>query len=172
MDACNFDWELASKFVPLVTIFITIGMGFVGYYLWHKQKGKEVLANESKDALLSMISIEKINNTIANLLSTSNPDDQKIDELIKEYSNQCSELNKKYDFIKEIKEDKGDLEKFFNKFERTRVGLIIKYEALLKNEKNYDRKVILRLAQEAKKTHLDVSNEIKKILIKYVKYKI
>lgn len=172
MDVCSLDWEFILKLIPLVNGLITIAVAILVIWVWHYQKGKEVLANECKDAILSMISIEKLNNTIANLLSTTNPDEQRIAELIKEYSNQCNELNKKYDFIKEIKEDKGVLENVFNKFERTRVGLIVKYHALLKNEKNYDREVIFKLAQESKETHLQVSNEIKKILIKYVRYKI
>jgi hypothetical protein len=171
MDACSFDWELASKFIPLVTGIITIGVAGFVYYVWHKQKEKEVIANEAKDTILDMISIEKTNNKIANLLSTSNPNNEVIEKLIGEYSNQCNELNHKLDFIKEILNDDKNLENVFNKFERTRVGLIVRYTALLKNEKNNDRETILMLAQQGGRTHLEVSKEIKKILIDYVKYK-
>lgn len=51
MNGCEIDWEVASKFVPLITPIISICIAIFVYLAWHRQKGKEVLANEAKEAL-------------------------------------------------------------------------------------------------------------------------
>lgn len=153
------------------TMFATIALLYT-FNSWRDQKVSEILSNEAKDTILVMIKIEKLNNKIANLLSTSNPNNNEIDNLITQYSIQCNDLIEKYDFLKELIKDNNELENIFNKFERTRVHLICKYTRLLENKRNYDRKIILSLAQEGKVTYLKLSKEIKEILIEYVKYKI
>lgn len=153
------------------TMFATIALLYT-FNSWRDQKVSEILSNEAKDTILVMIKIEKLNNKIANLLSTSNPNNNEIDNLITQYNIQCNDLIEKYDFLKELIKDNNELENIFNKFERTRVYLICKYTRLLENKRNYDRKIILSLAQEGKVTYLKLSKEIKEILIEYVKYKI
>jgi hypothetical protein len=64
MVACSFDWELASKFIPLVTGFITIGVAGFVYWVWHKQKGKEVIANEAKELIKNLLELSLINRSI------------------------------------------------------------------------------------------------------------
>lgn len=59
MDSCNFDWELASKFIPLITGLIPIGITWFLYYQWHNQKEKEVIANDCKDLWLKLDNLEK-----------------------------------------------------------------------------------------------------------------
>ncbi|MDM1248089.1 hypothetical protein HX005_11870 [Acinetobacter sp. R933-2] len=44
MDICSFNWELASKFIPLIAPAIALYI----FNQWNKQKGKEVVANECK----------------------------------------------------------------------------------------------------------------------------
>lgn len=69
MDVCSFNWELASKFVPLVTPIVSIGIAWFVYYQWHGQKGKEVIANECKDGIKIILESCKLLNDIRNDLS-------------------------------------------------------------------------------------------------------
>lgn len=48
MDACVANWDLLYKFFQTS---ITVGIAIVIYILWHRQKAKEVLANESKEVI-------------------------------------------------------------------------------------------------------------------------
>lgn len=60
MDVCSFNWELASKFVPLVTPIISIGLAIFVYRIWHKQKGKEVIANEAKEFIIKLAKLQSL----------------------------------------------------------------------------------------------------------------
>lgn len=64
MDACSFNWELASKFVPLVTAIVSILIACFVYWAWHQQKGKEVIANEAKEAIKDFL---ELGNKISNI---------------------------------------------------------------------------------------------------------
>lgn len=52
MDICSFDWELASKFIPLINTICTIIIAIVVYKIWHKQKEKEYLSKIANDLIL------------------------------------------------------------------------------------------------------------------------
>lgn len=52
MDICSFDWELASKFIPLINTICTIIIAIVVYKVWHKQKEKEYLSKIANDLIL------------------------------------------------------------------------------------------------------------------------
>lgn len=68
MEVCSFDWELASKFIPLITAIISIFIAGFVYWAWHNQKGKEVIANEAKEAIKEFLEFgSKINKTNQNL---------------------------------------------------------------------------------------------------------
>lgn len=60
MDVCSFNWELAFKFVPLVTPIISIGLAIFVYRIWHKQKGKEVIANEAKEFIIKLAKLQSL----------------------------------------------------------------------------------------------------------------
>ena len=68
MEVCSFNWELASKFIPLVTGIITICVAVFVYHVWHKQKGKEVIANEAKEAIKELLELLNIHMKIFLLL--------------------------------------------------------------------------------------------------------
>ncbi|MDO6643820.1 MULTISPECIES: hypothetical protein [Acinetobacter] len=57
MDICSFDFNLASKFIPLVTPIVAICI----FKKWKKQKGSEVIANESKEAIKDLLELSVIN---------------------------------------------------------------------------------------------------------------
>ena len=64
MDACSFNWELASKFIPLVTGLITIGVAGFVYRVWHRQKGKEVVSKEAQSYLVKLAELQKLQSKI------------------------------------------------------------------------------------------------------------
>lgn len=64
MGACSFDWELASKFIPVITGIIAIGVAIFVYWAWHKQKGKEVVANEAKAYLIKLAELQNLQSKI------------------------------------------------------------------------------------------------------------
>lgn len=60
MDICSFDFDLATKFIPLITPIVAI---FI-FRKWRKQKGSEVIANESKEAIKDLLELSVINQNI------------------------------------------------------------------------------------------------------------
>lgn len=62
MNYCYFDWNLASKFIPFITSLITIIIALFVYHYWHKQKAKEVMANEAKQCIKDLLEMIKIIN--------------------------------------------------------------------------------------------------------------
>lgn len=60
MDICSFDFDLASKFIPLITPIVAICI----FKMWKKQKGSEVIANESKEAIKDLLELSVINQNI------------------------------------------------------------------------------------------------------------
>lgn len=60
MDACSINWDLVSKFIPLVTGLISIGIAIFVYKVWHKQKEKEVFANEAKILLGNLFELDAL----------------------------------------------------------------------------------------------------------------
>jgi len=66
MTSCEFDWELASKFIPLISSITTILVAIFVYKIWHKQKEKEVIATEAKSIIMEMFELNKIFSDIFN----------------------------------------------------------------------------------------------------------
>jgi len=60
VNAFGFDWELASKFIPLINGVITFLVTVFLYNRWHRQKGKEVIANEAKQYIYYITELDKI----------------------------------------------------------------------------------------------------------------
>ena len=56
MDVCSIDWQLVSKFTPLLTPIVAL---FI-FRQWNKQKGTEVIANEAKLLTYDLLDIKKI----------------------------------------------------------------------------------------------------------------
>ncbi|MFL9532747.1 hypothetical protein ACKEPO_13740, partial [Acinetobacter baumannii] len=57
MDYCSSNLDISIKFLQLlVPICIT---GFV-YYIWHKQKSKELLSLEAKNLIMEFFELNKI----------------------------------------------------------------------------------------------------------------
>ncbi|MDS7965625.1 hypothetical protein RMB12_01050 [Acinetobacter sp. V117_2] len=69
MDACSFNWELASKFIPLITGLVPIGITWFLYHQWHTQKQKEVIANECKDLWYKLDDLEKSYKRLGEIMS-------------------------------------------------------------------------------------------------------
>lgn len=101
MDVCIWDWDVASKYIPLV---IAGGV----YLLWHKQKGKEVIANEAKQYMyylnkLQSLQIE-IHSTYRNLLINNRTlnrlmVDPVLEALINEYKSIKSQMSNSGNFL-------------------------------------------------------------------------
>lgn len=73
---CNIDWELLSKYIPLITGLVPVGITWFIYTKWHDQKGKEVISNFSKDLLLKDIEI------YSNICKFSDENDEdKVDDI-------------------------------------------------------------------------------------------
>lgn len=68
MEICSFDFDLASKFIPLITPIVAIYI----FKKWNKQKGSEVIANESKEAIKDLLELSVINLNIVFEGSRSN----------------------------------------------------------------------------------------------------
>ncbi|KQD11368.1 hypothetical protein APD05_11805 [Acinetobacter nosocomialis] len=60
MSFCSFNWELASKFVPLITPIVSVALATFVYRIWHKQKGKEVVANEAKEFIIKLAKLQSL----------------------------------------------------------------------------------------------------------------
>ncbi|EXH22887.1 hypothetical protein Q5M48_01390 [Acinetobacter nosocomialis] len=90
MDVCSFNWELASKFVPLVTPIISIGLAIFVYRIWHKQKGKEVIANEAKEFIIKLAELQSLQMEV-------------ISSIHKEHFNK-----EKFEKFKEVKKELSD----------------------------------------------------------------
>jgi hypothetical protein len=82
--ACVVDWELASKFVPLIAVIISIGIAGFVYWAWHKQKGKEVIANEAKEAIKELLELLNIHMKLINKIRISCDIDNTVHEKITE----------------------------------------------------------------------------------------
>ncbi|HAV5075560.1 TPA: hypothetical protein JI034_13985 [Acinetobacter baumannii] len=67
MTSCEFDWELASKFIPLISSITTIFVAYLVYKIWHKQKEKEVIATEAKSIIMELFELNKIFSDLINL---------------------------------------------------------------------------------------------------------
>lgn len=57
MEVCSINWELVSKFIPLITGIVPIGITWFLYEKWHDQKGKEVISSFSKELILKDIEV-------------------------------------------------------------------------------------------------------------------
>ncbi|ARG16054.1 hypothetical protein B7L44_05290 [Acinetobacter nosocomialis] len=60
MTYCYLNWDLASKFIPLISSITTVLVAFFVYKIWHKQKEKEVIATEAKSIIMEIFELNKI----------------------------------------------------------------------------------------------------------------
>lgn len=101
MEDCSWNWEIASKYIPLI---IALGV----YFLWYRQKGKEVVAGEAKQymsylnrlqsmqpRISSAITDELDVNRIRNSLMTV----PEVDRLINEYNSIVVQMSDSGNFI-------------------------------------------------------------------------
>ncbi|AMM30262.1 hypothetical protein [Acinetobacter pittii] len=80
MEVCSFNWELASKFVPLVTPIISIGLAIFVYRIWHKQKGKEVIANEAKEFIIKLAELQSLQMEVISSINKKRFDKEKFEK--------------------------------------------------------------------------------------------
>lgn len=95
MEVCSFNWELASKFVPLVTPVVSIFLAIFVYRVWHTQKGKEVIANQAKESIIQLTKLDNLHKEIFNGIRKEELDPKKIQEfnaLHKEFSDSSTFL--------------------------------------------------------------------------------
>jgi hypothetical protein len=57
MDVYNWDWELVSKFIPIINPIVTAIIAIAVYKIWHKQKEKESLAKVANELILEDMKI-------------------------------------------------------------------------------------------------------------------
>lgn len=165
MDVCVVDgWETFKGWTPYI-------MGIVVYWIWHKQKGKEVIANEAKSIILKIIEVEKLNNSISNKIAYMNEktNTKLLKDEILEFQYKTDDLHRDFDFIYEIIKNK-DIKKVLDKYLAQSTLSIVRYNALLKSEisKENKRDVAIGLQRE----YINCGIKIKKYLMKYILYKL
>ncbi|MCU4575697.1 hypothetical protein KTJ03_20065 [Acinetobacter nosocomialis] len=72
MSFCSFNWELASKFVPLITPIVSVALATFVYRIWHKQKGKEVVANEAKEFIIKLAKLQSLQMEVIKSINVEN----------------------------------------------------------------------------------------------------
>lgn len=97
MELCAIDWNLASKFVPLVTPIVSVFLAFFVYFVWHKQKRKEVIANEAKSL---MVDLFKLNEHIQDIFTCNFKNNEKFEEGFYEYKKLAYTVKSKLFFIR------------------------------------------------------------------------
>lgn len=171
MDVCSWDWELASKFIPLINGLATIGVAVFVYHFWHKQKGKEVVANEAKNTILAIIEVEKLNNSITNYIAYKNTEEnkKKIKEMINEFQYKTDSLHEKFDFLNEIIKDNEDIKLILDRYLSQSTLSIVRYNALLdcNNSQDSIKSVSLSLQQ----IYINMGSAIKIKLMDYALFK-
>ncbi|MGN2486150.1 hypothetical protein [Acinetobacter calcoaceticus] len=130
MDYCSFNLDILIKVLQLlVPIFIT---GFV-YYIWHKQKSKELLSLEAKNLIMEFFELNKIFHDLQKL----NFDNVKDMQLrIREFNSHKVKVLAKLTFLQNCLGNidfKNNVDLF--KGEIWKVSFI--YEAYFENEDNY-----------------------------------
>jgi hypothetical protein len=89
MDVCSIDWQLVSKFTPLLTPIVAL---FI-FRQWNKQKGTEVIANEAKLLTYDLLDIKKI------VIEIENSNVKDIHKLYNEYKSLCAQIENKINFL-------------------------------------------------------------------------
>lgn len=133
--ACVVDWELASKFVPLITAIISICIAGFVYWAWHEQKGKEVIANEAKEAIKDFLELGNKISNINQMLDKNETDGDTILRIKYIYE----ESNKRLLFlVNSIEIEK--LKKIMFDLHVSNYQLFSRLDIIYKlNNKNYDR---------------------------------
>ena len=139
MEVCSINWELVSKFIPLITGIVPIGITWFLYEKWHDQKGKEVISSFSKELILKdidvyykiynskdIVELEKNADCINNYMSNI----KLFTYLIKEENNKSilnnlyNIYNDAYKSIKKKEEFKDIREKFFHVRKKNKISYI------------------------------------------------
>lgn len=162
MEICSLDWELASKFVPLITAITSIFIAVFVFWAWHYQKGKEVIASECKAYWTSLTELEIIYNNLE-----QNADFR---------SNNFQQFSKDIESWKAINLPKISLIKKLtnedSKFIDSTNKLIARYNSdkflngLHRFQGDSSAYELVNRTQV-----LNISNEIKESLLPYIKYK-
>lgn len=110
MDICSLDWDIAYKYFQ--TILTVLIAGSV-YFLWHKQKGKEVISNEAKEIFKLLEQASSKSHQIFEqmlIIATQGkvPNDFDKETLI-EFRNMNVEILKRLDFIRYKNTNKNTL---------------------------------------------------------------
>lgn len=114
MDFCNFNWDLISRFVPLVTPTVSIGIAIFVYRLWHIQKAKEVIAQEAKSIIESLYELNKVFFDIQNYNFV---DFEDLKLKMKKFQSERENLNLKLTFIKNSLDNKIKFNQNVDKFD-------------------------------------------------------
>lgn len=150
MDICSFDWELVSKFIPLLTSLVPIGITYAVYKIWHAQKNKELISKFAQDLIFKDMnfydSFQKL---------TEENDVVAMCETIRDYYNNI----KLFQYLIEEKHDKQLIQKIYNAHTQLRSDISHEPENFKEIRKNYNDQ------NRSNKTMFI------KLLIKYIKFK-
>ncbi|CEI50780.1 hypothetical protein [Acinetobacter bereziniae] len=114
MDFCNYNWDLISRFVPLVTPTVSIGIAFFVYKVWHIQKGKEVIAQEAKSIIESIYELNKVFFDLQNY-NFEDFEDMKLK--MKKFKSERDNLTLKLTFIRNSLDNKIKFNQIIDKFD-------------------------------------------------------
>lgn len=110
MNICSLDWDIAYKYFQTI---LTVVIAGVVYFLWHKQKGKEVISIEAKEIFKLLEEASSKSHQIFEqmlVMATQGKVPNDFDkETILEFRNMNIEILKRLDFIRYKNTNKNTL---------------------------------------------------------------
>jgi len=110
MNICSLDWDIAYKYFQTI---LTVVIAGVVYFLWHKQKGKEVISIEAKEIFKLLEEASSKSHQIFEqmlIMATQGKVPNDFDkETILEFRNMNIEILKRLDFIRYKNTNKNTL---------------------------------------------------------------
>lgn len=184
MDFCSFDWELSSKFIPLVAPLVALYI----FNQWNKQKEKEVLSNMTINIYEYIenvkFSLVKTENIIFHLIRNNNvgytreQQKQDISEISFDFNKCTSKLVTYLKVIKAnskekiIQETIKNIEEVVDKINHLTLDIDSKYWSKGHLTIDQENKYIEELNKNIKKINGSIDNkELEDILQGLVRYK-
>ncbi|MCJ0929444.1 hypothetical protein MTX11_16045 (plasmid) [Acinetobacter lwoffii] len=163
MEICSLDWDIAYKYFQTI---LTITIAGVVYFLWHKQKGKEVISNEAKEIfkLLEEVSLKSqtvFEQMLKMVIHSKTPNDFE-EELIVEFRNMNIDIRKRLNLIRYKNNNKKTL-LLIDLFDETYGEFILHY---FHNNSESLKKL---MADETR--YRDTVENLKKDMYEYALYK-
>lgn len=163
MNICSLDWDIAYKYFQ--TILTVLIAGSV-YFLWHKQKGKEVISNEAKEIFKLLEQASSKSHQIFEqmlIMATQGKVPNDFDkEILIEFRNMNVEILKRLDFIRYKNTNKNTLS-LIDTFSESYADFMMHY---FRND-NMD----LEQMMSDENRYRDIISDLRKDMYEYALYK-